>query len=59
MPVDGGARGDVRFRWSVVLGLVSGVLAIPLPHLPIPSCSRGDCFVTREISCLSTVFIRL
>ena len=38
MLILGSLRGDVLLRWSAVLGLVSGVLAVPLvPDSPVPS----------------------
>lgn len=41
------------------LGISIGALALPLSRLPIPSWSPGDCYFTREISCLSILFIHV
>ena len=58
MPVDGSAREDVRLRWSVVLGLVSGVLAIPLPHILSLAAARAIALLPgKSVACPSYLFV--
>ena len=57
LPIFGTLRGDALLRWSAVLGLVSGVLAVPLGLDSLALLQAITMLLEKPVTCLSYLFV--